>query len=152
MDRRLPLAVRKELLLARAAVERVELREAARDLRAARGRFAAITGFLSRPAGTGSGVVGALLGGLSLLRRHPYLGTAASIAIGATRYSRAGRWIRRVALLTALAAGGVWLAGRSRTPSRPAPPGQGAPDAANASASQGMQGSTDPTAGSPAGR
>jgi len=133
-DRRLPLAVRKELLLARAAAERVELREAARDLRDARERLAAITGFFSRPAGAGRGVAGALLGAFSLLRRHPYLGTAASIAIGATRRSRAGRWIRGATLIAGLAAAGIWLARRAGAGARRHPGGARAAERAPAGA------------------
>lgn len=153
MDRRPPPAVRKELLLARAAVERVELRDAMRDLRGARDRFSAIAGVFSLVPSGRSGLTGALLGGLSMLRRHPYLGSAASIAIGATRRTRAGRWLRRAALIAAVTAGAVWLAGRSRTVPPPAFPKQG-PDESGASggaassAARPMQGSPASSAGS----
>jgi hypothetical protein len=77
---------------------------------------------LSGRAGAGGGVGAALVTAFSFARRYPYLGSIASIAIGATGRSRVGRWIRRLGVLAALAAGGVWLANRRvAAPAQPEP-------------------------------
>jgi hypothetical protein len=115
MDRRLPPAVRKELLLSRGALERIELAQALNDFRRAR-RPLQVAGEIL--AGRRGGGVGAgLLGAISLVRKYPYLGSVASIAFGATRRSGVGRWVRRIGVLAALAAGGLWLATRRSEPS-----------------------------------
>ncbi len=114
MDRRLPPAVRKELLLSRGALERIELAQALNDFRRAR-RPMQLAGELL--AGRSGGVGTGLLGAISLVRKYPYLGSIASIAFGATRRSGVGRWVRRIGLLAALAGGGLWLATRRAEPS-----------------------------------
>ena len=115
MDRRLPPAVRKELLLSRGALERIELAQAVNDFRRARRPLQVAGEFL---AGRRGGGVGAgLLGAISLVRKYPYLGSVASIAFGATRRSGVGRWVRRIGVLAALAGGGLWLAARRSEPS-----------------------------------
>ncbi len=125
MNRRLPLAVRKELLLSRAQLERLELVQAMADFRRA-GRPLRMAGdilFGRAGAGAGGGVGAAVASAFSVARRYPYLGSIASIAIGATGRTRVGRWIRRLGVLAALAAGGVWLANRRLE--APAPPEPG---------------------------
>jgi hypothetical protein len=122
MDRRLPLAVRKELLLSRAQLERIELAQAMADFRRAGRPLRMVGDLLSGRAGAGGGVGAALVTAFSFARRYPYLGSIASIAIGATGRSRVGRWIRRLGVLAALAAGGVWLANRRvAAPAQPEP-------------------------------
>lgn len=110
MGRGLPLAVRKELLLARAALERVEMEQSMRGLRQAGGRFAGISRLLG--AGVGARPAGAMLGALSLLREYPYLGSIATLAVGAARGTRIGKWALRLSLAAAVMAGAVWVAAR----------------------------------------
>ena len=115
MDRRLPPAVRKELLLSRGALERIELAQALNDFRRARRPLQVAGEILAGRRGGGVGT--GLLGAISLVRKYPYLGSVASIAFGATRRSGVGRWVRRIGVLAALAAGGLWLATRRSEPS-----------------------------------
>jgi hypothetical protein len=122
MDRRLPPAVRKELLLSRGALERIELAQALNDVRRARRPLQVAGELLSGRGGRGIGA--GLMGAISLARKYPYLGSIVSIAVGATRRSGVGRWIRRIGVLAALAGGGFWLATRRAEPARhsvPAP-------------------------------
>jgi hypothetical protein len=122
MDRRLPLAVRKELLISRAQLERLELAQALADFRRASRPLRMVGDILSGRAGAGGGVGAAMVSAFSFARRYPYLGSIASIALGATGRSRVGRWIRRLGVLAALAAGGVWHANRRvEAPVRPEP-------------------------------
>ena len=123
-ERRLPLEVRRELLLSRAELERLELAQAVRDFRRARRPLRVAGELLAGRAGGGVG--GTLIGAISLLRRHPYLGSVASIAFGATRGSKLGRWIRRLGVLAALAGAGAWFATRApETGGRPPSPPDG---------------------------
>lgn len=115
-QRDLPLAVRKELLLTRAALERVELEEAVGDLRRAGRRLAGVSRLVGGGAGTPA--ARAILGALSLMREHPYLGTAASLAFGAVRGTRVGRWVRRLSLLAGVVAAGAWFVARRNDPPR----------------------------------
>ena len=110
MERGLPLAVRKELLLARAALERVELEQSMRGLRRAGGRFGGFARLLG--LGAGGRPAGAMLGALSLLREYPYLGSVASLAVGAARGTRVGKWVLRLSMVAAAIAGAVWVAAR----------------------------------------
>jgi len=113
-QRDLPLAVRKELLLTRAALERVELEEAVGDLRRAGRRLGGVSRLVG--GGVGAPAAKAILGTLSLMREHPYLGTAASLAFGAARGTRVGRWIFRLSMLAGLVATGAWFSARRNDP------------------------------------
>ncbi len=122
MSDRLALAIRRELLLTRAALERVELRGALDEFRSARRPAVLAAEFLFRPRGAAleGGIAGVLMRGLALFRQHPYLGSALSLALGATRRGTGGRLLRRAGLLAALAAAGAWaLAAASRDPAPP---------------------------------
>ena len=117
MERGQPLAVRKELLLTRAALERVELEQSVRALRRAGGRFSVISRLLGLSAAGRS--FGMLPGALSLLREYPYLGSVATLAVGAARGTRVGKWFLRLSLMTAVIAGAIWVAARRNdTPRR----------------------------------
>ncbi|MCL4746424.1 MAG: DUF3318 domain-containing protein [Burkholderiaceae bacterium] len=110
MSDRLPLAYRRQLLLTRAAVERVELHRALDEFRSARrpAVLAAEMLFRLRGAAHEGGVAGLLMQGLALFRQYPYLGSALSLALGATRRGAGGRLLRRAGVLAALAAAGAW--------------------------------------------
>ena len=119
MAGRLPLEVRKELLLSRAQLERVELAQAMSDFRGATAPWRSAGAILSGRGEAGAGLGGTVLTVLSLARRYPYLGSVASIAFGAVGRSRR---VRRLVLLVALAAGGAWYATRvAQAPARPEP-------------------------------
>lgn len=111
MSGRLPLADRRQLLLTRAAIERVQMRHALDEFRRARRPLALAAEVLLRPRGAGmagAGVAGVLARGLALFREHPYLGSALSLALGAARGGARGRWLRRLVLTAALGVAGIW--------------------------------------------
>ena len=118
MSSRLPPEVRKELLLARCAVERAELVRAFDRFREARAPFERI----ARLAGSGTQGRSRLEGLSKLLqfaRGHPYLGSAASLAAGALRGTAIGRWAGRALTIAAAAAAVSWLVSRAgNDPSR----------------------------------
>ena len=112
MSTRLPPEVRKELLLARCAVERAELVRAFDRFREARAPFERI----ARLAGSGTQGRSRLEGLSKLLqfaRGHPYLGSAASLAAGALRGTAIGRWAGRALTIAAAAAAVSWLVSRA---------------------------------------
>lgn len=112
MSTRLPPEVRKELLLARCAVERAELVRAFDRFREARAPFERILRLASGPARGASRLEG--LGGLlRFARGHPYLGSAASLAAGALRGTTIGRWAGRALAVAGAAAAVTWLLGRT---------------------------------------
>jgi hypothetical protein len=116
MNRPLPLDVRKELLLARASVERAEL---ARAL----DRFAQAREPFERIARMASGLGGAaapsgLLGLLGYARSHPYLGAVVSLLANGLRRTAAGRWAFRGLAAGAVTAGLVWMLSRGRKPGK----------------------------------
>ena len=114
MNKPLALAVRKELLQARAAVERAELVRALNRFGQARepiGRIARLA--------TGSGrseTANGLLGLFQFVRSHPYLGTVVSLLFSRLRGTAAGRWLNRGLMIAAAVAGVTWWLGRKRTP------------------------------------
>jgi hypothetical protein len=112
MSSRLPPEVRKELLLARCAVERAELVRAFDRFREARAPFERI----ARLAGGGTQGrtrLDSLSGLLRFARGHPYLGSAASLAAGALRGTVIGRWAGRALTVAAAAAAVAWLVSRA---------------------------------------
>ena len=112
MSTRLPPEVRKELLLARCAVERAELVRAFDRFREARAPFERILRLASGPARGASRLEG--LGGLlRFARGHPYLGSAASLAAGALRGTTIGRWAGRALAVAGAAAAVTGLLGRT---------------------------------------
>ena len=119
MTRPLPAAVRKELLIARGAVERAELRSALERFRQARAPIDKILGFA---ADTGrSPPLAALMSVFTFVRGHPLLGSAVTVLLGSLRRGIVRRWSWRV-LAAGLAAGGaLWLL------SRPPPKGRSPP-------------------------
>jgi len=133
MSTRLPPDVRKELLLARCAVERAELLRAFDRFREARAPFERIMRLASGPSRGGSRFEG--LGGLlRFARGHPYLGSAVSLAAGALRGTTFGRWAGRALAVAGTAAGVLWVLGRVGTPpsadARKATPGTAPGDTA----------------------
>ncbi len=114
MNKPLALAVRKELLLARAATERAELVRALDRFGQAREPFERIARLA---AGSGqSNTANGLLGLFQFLRSHPYLGTAASLLFNRLRGTATGRWASRGWMIAAAVAGVTWWFGRKRTP------------------------------------
>lgn len=114
MTKPLALAVRKELLLARASLERAELIRAL-------DRFGQAREPLERLAKLASGLGGGaapkgLLGLFDYARSHPYLGAAASLLAGGLRRTAAGRWAVRGLAVAAAALGLVWMLGRHQPP------------------------------------
>lgn len=107
---------------------------------------------LLRPRGAGlggaGGVAGVLARGLALLREHPYLGSALSLALGAARGGARGRWLRRLVLTAALGAAGIW----AMSVARGAPGGEARAEgpASEGAASEGA-GAQGPLAGGSAG-
>lgn len=121
MSSELDRTTRKQLLLARIAVERLQWRsdlgqlQQAADPRSLAALFVRASfgpGWLSQwfaasgsdrgPGAPAEGLAGYLLQGLSFLRRHPVLWTLAGSALP---WLRARRGVRRLALLAGLGAG-----------------------------------------------
>jgi hypothetical protein len=110
MTKPLALAVRKELLLARASLERAELVRALDRFGQAREPFERIARFASGLGG--GGAPSGLLGLFEFARSHPYLGATASLLAGRLRHTVAGRWAIRGLALGAAVLGIVWVLGR----------------------------------------
>lgn len=106
---RLPLAVRKELLLTRAALERYDYAQARNDVRRAAGRTFSLGGLgellpsLIRPlARTNS-----LMRALGIAREYPMVGAVVSLAYAGLRRTVIGRIARRIGK-AGLVAGAAW--------------------------------------------
>ena len=103
----MPPEVRKQLLLARCAVERAELTRALDRFRESRAPFERIARLASGPARSSAfGSLGSVLG---FVRGHPYLGTAVSRLAGTLRGTAAGRWVVRGLVVAGAAGAGLWL-------------------------------------------
>ena len=114
MTKPLALAVRKELLLAHAAIERAELVRALDRFGLAREPFERIARLAS---GLGGGTPPrGLLGLFDYVRSHPYLGATVSLLAGGLRHTAAGRWAVRGLAVAAAAVGLFWVLDRNRTP------------------------------------
>ena len=110
MTKPLALAVRKELLVARASLERAELVRALDRFGQARAPFERIARFASGLGG-GTAPTG-LLSLFEFVRSHPLLGATASLLAGRLRRTVAGRWAMRGLALGAAVIGVVWVLGR----------------------------------------
>ncbi|MGM3275701.1 DUF3318 domain-containing protein [Ralstonia sp. 24A2] len=106
---RLPLAVRKELLLTRAALERYDYAQARNDVSRATSRTFSLGGFgallpsLIRPLARPNGLMRAL----GIAREYPLVGTALSLAYAGLRRTVIGRITRRLGKV-GLVAGAAW--------------------------------------------
>ena len=110
MTKPLALAVRKELLVARASLERAELVRALDRFGQAREPFERIARFASGLGG-GAAPTG-LLSLFEFARAHPLLGATASLLAGRLRRTATGRWAMRGLALGAAVIGVVWVLGR----------------------------------------
>ncbi len=106
---RLPLEVRKELLLTRAALERYDYAQARNDVRRATGRTFSLGGLgallpsLVRPLARPNGLMRAL----GIAREYPLIGTVVSLAYAGLRRTVIGRVTRRLGKV-GLVAGAAW--------------------------------------------
>jgi hypothetical protein len=102
---RLPLSVRKELLLTRAALERYDYAQARSDVHRAANRTFSLGGLgallpsVVRP--------NSLMRALNLAREYPLVGTAISLAYAGLRRTFVGRMARRMGKV-GLVAGAAW--------------------------------------------
>ncbi|QCX47771.1 DUF3318 domain-containing protein [Ralstonia pseudosolanacearum] len=108
-EARLPLAVRKELLLTRAALERYDYAQTRNDVRHAAGRAFSLGGLgallpsLIRPLARPN----SLMRTLGIAREYPLVGAAVSLAYAALRRTIIGRVTRRLGKI-GLVAGTAW--------------------------------------------
>ncbi|AMP38319.1 DUF3318 domain-containing protein [Ralstonia solanacearum] len=108
-EARLPLAVRKELLLTRAALERYDYAQARNDVRRATGRTFSLGGLgallpsLVRPLARPN----SLMRALGIAREYPLLGAVLSLTYAGLRRTVIGRVTRRLGKV-GLAAGAAW--------------------------------------------
>jgi hypothetical protein len=113
---RLPLAVRKELLITRAALERYDCAQSIADVRASVRNIGRIGAWLPRMARPQS--MWKLLG---LAKDYPILGSALSLALPFARRVPVLRWGWKLSKLGAVAGAGYWAyrtwqQARSQTP------------------------------------
>ncbi len=113
---RLPLAVRKELLITRAALERYDCAQSLADVRASVRNIGRIGAWLPRVARPQS--MWKLLG---LAKDYPILGSALSLALPFARRVPVLRWGWKLSKLGAVAGAGYWAyrtwqQARSQTP------------------------------------
>lgn len=105
--RKLPISVRKEVLLARALVERIEFSEATAQVRAA-----ARPGELLRTIVGGSRQPATLWKAWQWVRRHPLSSPLASVLLAGLRKTSVGRTTWQLAKVGGIAALGWWAAKR----------------------------------------
>ncbi|XQU68354.1 DUF3318 domain-containing protein [Cupriavidus sp. H18C1] len=128
---RLPLAVRKELLITRAALERYDCAQSLADVRASVRNIGRIGAWLPRMARPQS--MWKLLG---LAKDYPIVGSALSLALPLMRRVPVLRWGWKLSKLGAVAGAGYWAyrtwqQARSQTPEGNVPaPGTARGDAA----------------------
>lgn len=126
---RLPLAVRKELLQTRAALERHDCLEALHQVRGNTRRLGTLGGLLPRLAGLSKS--GTLLKLLGITREYPMVSTAITLAVPLLRRTPIGRWAWKLSKLGAVAGAGYWAYQTWRKASEQAvPPGTGPAPAA----------------------
>ncbi|WP_426397520.1 DUF3318 domain-containing protein [Ralstonia sp. R-29] len=130
-ETRLPLSVRKELLLTRAALERYDYAQARSDVHRAANRTFSLGGLgallpsLIRPLARPN----SLMRTLGIAREYPLVGTALSLAYAGLRRTFIGRITRRLGKV-GLVAGAAWWGyqkwqeshGEQATPPSAAPP------------------------------
>jgi hypothetical protein len=108
-ETRLPLSVRKELLLTRAALERYDYAQARNDVHRATRRTFSLGGFgallpsLIRPLARPN----SLMRTLGIAREYPLVGTALSLAYAGLRRTFIGRITRKLGKV-GLVAGAAW--------------------------------------------
>lgn len=108
-EARLPLSVRKELLLTRAALERYDYARARSDVHRATNRIFSLGGLgallpsLIRPLARPNG----LMRTLGIAREYPLVGTALSLAYAGLRRTFIGRIARKLGKV-GLVAGAAW--------------------------------------------
>ncbi|WP_454722352.1 MULTISPECIES: DUF3318 domain-containing protein [Cupriavidus] len=100
---RLPLAIRKELLITRAALERYDCAQALHHVRGSAARFGRVGTWLPRLTRPASWLK--LLG---LARDYPVLSSTLSLALPLLRKTPVLRWGWKLAKLGGLAAAGYW--------------------------------------------
>ncbi|WP_420993303.1 DUF3318 domain-containing protein [Cupriavidus sp. 30B13] len=101
---RLPLAIRKELLITRAALERYDCAQALHQVRGSAARFGRLGTWLPRMTRPASWFK--LLG---LARDYPILSSTVSLALPLLRKTPVLRWGWKLAKLGSLAAAGFWV-------------------------------------------
>ncbi len=112
-ETRLPLSVRKELLLTRAALERYDYAQARNDVHRATSRTFSLGGFgallpsLIRPLARPN----SLMRTLGIAREYPLVGTALSLAYAGLRRTVIGRLTRKLGKV-GVVAGAAWWAYR----------------------------------------
>ncbi|MEV8470887.1 DUF3318 domain-containing protein [Ralstonia sp. UNC404CL21Col] len=108
-ETRLPLSVRKELLLTRAALERYDYAQARNDVHRATNRTFSLGGFgallpsLLRPLARPN----SLMRTLGIAREYPLVGTALSLAYAGLRRTVIGRITRKLGKV-GIVAGAAW--------------------------------------------
>ncbi len=103
---RLPLDVRKELLITRAALERHDCVQALHEVRGGVRRVSTFGGVLPRLAGLSKS--GSWLKLLGVTRDHPMVSTALTLAVPLLRHTPIGRWAWKLGKLGAIAGAGYW--------------------------------------------
>ncbi|WP_455283473.1 DUF3318 domain-containing protein [Cupriavidus necator] len=101
---RLPLAVRKELLLTRAALERHDCMQALHEVRGGARRLGSVAHWLPRIARPGSWmrVVG-------MTKEYPLLSTALTLALPLVRRTPVLRWTWKLTKVGAVAGAAYWV-------------------------------------------
>lgn len=135
---RLPLAVRKELLITRAALERYDCAQSLADVRASVRNIGRIGAWLPRMARPQS--MWKLLG---MAKDYPVMSSALSLALPLMRRVPVLRWGWKLSKLGAVAGAGYWAwrtwqQARAQTPERNVPAARAARDAAGARADTGF--------------
>ncbi|AOY93184.1 hypothetical protein BKK79_16290 [Cupriavidus sp. USMAA2-4] len=100
-EAKLPLAVRKELLLTRAALERYDFSQAVSQVRGSTGRLARLRHWLP-----GTGNAPTVLKVLGVARDHPLLSSAVSLALPLLRKTPLARWAWNLSKVGMLAGAG----------------------------------------------
>ncbi|MDY7506800.1 DUF3318 domain-containing protein [Ralstonia wenshanensis] len=141
-ETRLPLSVRKELLLTRAALERYDYAQARNDVHRAASRTFSLGGLgallpsvirpLARPNG--------LMRALGIAREYPLVGTALSLAYAGLRRTVIGRITRKLGKVGILAGAAWW--GYKKWQDAQGEPVSTATSASNADANEIIPGST----------
>jgi hypothetical protein len=101
---RLPLAVRKELLITRAALERYDFAESMHTVRYQTQRFTRLSAWLPRMGGRSKSLVNML----GLAKDYPLLSSLVSLSLPLLRKTPLLRWTWKASKLGLLAGAGYW--------------------------------------------